>query len=210
MLRPCAYPLLLAFALIAALASGCGTAPDKDPGLVAAPAAPGGSAPRFEAVYGDQDAVHAETGMRFPELVGPWERRRQDTYDLEGRNMSATYLDAEGLMVTVYVFPALASLRDDFLGAAEAISLHCQQFENVAMLAVPSPVDGLTSGPELAADCAMDTNFQGPTNILLRQFQHGPWFLKVRATWRREIGDGLERVDALLDAMTWPSFGVAI
>lgn len=210
MLRSRDYPLLLGLALIAAVGSGCATAPEKDPGLVSTPAPPAASATPLEAVYGANDAVHPETGMRFPELVGPWERRRQDVYDLDGRNMSATYLDHSGLLVTVYVFPATGPLRDDFLVAAEAIGLHCQQIENIAMLAVPSPADGVTSGPELAADCAMDTNFQGPTHILLRQFQHGPWFLKVRATWRREIGDGLMRVDQLLESLTWPSFGVAI
>ncbi len=148
------------------------------------------------------DFVHASSGARFPAVVGGFTRTKTLRHDVDGLNISASYRGAEGVQLTLYVYPgaqdenfssAARGTAGNTAGAAqreaqiELVRAEIMRFNPRAELerqgqAVLRTASGLR--PAQVAVFRLRDGNGAATGTTLAQvwIERQRWFVKVRAT----------------------------
>jgi len=158
--------------------------------------------------------LHEFSGMRFPSAIEGFLRGDIQAYDELGENISVGYINDQGVLVTVYVYPIPPDrigqpdvLLMEFQDAALAIDYYFEALELVESDAIVRIQEGVESnGFHLSATGYLpgETDWRH-VQTALYIYRYGDWFFKCRATYDIGLGDvGRRAVERLLDALTWP------
>lgn len=160
----------------------------------------------------DREWSHAPSGMRFPVEVAGFQRDGMTTYHDSGDDMSVGYHrldDATAMMATVYIYPTWrygAQIDQQFEDAKAAVLRH----RDGAELLADGPMRIFQRGEfrtgRRAHFLVRDPKGKRPLIVShLFLFEHGPWFIKYRATFPAEQHEACD--EALLEfmaALIWP------
>lgn len=199
---------LHAFVLGLVCATGCAT---QSAGQGAEPSPPHAGASRPEVTPKD-DLSHQASGMRFPLEVAGLQRDGMSRYDKRGDDVSVGYhrLDATmALTATVYIFPSDrygGDLDVQFSEARDAVTRNRQGAELLAQGDMQLFQRGEYKTGRRAHFLVKDPSGQRPVVVShLFVFQHGPWFIKYRATFpadQHEVCDDV--LLRFMAALPWP------
>jgi hypothetical protein len=137
---------------------------------------------------------HKESGIVFPAIIGGHERRSGKSYHQDGLNISMQYnpLD-ESEFLSLYVYRASSGVVPIWFDRAYDAILNRPSFGVASAVASPESF----TPPKQTVASGLQTLFElsnGPykaTGLML--FQHGEWYIKVRATSKSRSPDELKK-----------------
>lgn len=170
---------------------------------------------------------HSNSGMNFPENVGPFRRGTVSLFDSTGANIGVGYNLGDlvfQVAVTVYVYPApsVVSILSPAEVTARAKELSAQQhFETVKSDIIRAhPEARLVSEEEVTLVQAggiqkgkkAGFEFEGVFANQRQQlkshaylFVHGKWFIKYRITYPQDIDGAVrEKIKDFMNSLQWP------
>lgn len=162
-------------------------------------------------------AVHAATGFVFPPEVAGFRWESENTYDGAGLDASQQYTNIDGVLITFYVYPANDRwdgvediLAREFVEVTQAMEMYHSQYQILDERIYELYQEHQYSiGYHILAqgDRLWDEELVS-VQTAMYLFQHGSWFVKLRASYPQELGSqGLYAVERFLEELPWPYFG---
>lgn len=156
--------------------------------------------------------LHVPSGMRFPPEVAGFSRDGMARYDERGADVSVGYHRADTLVAvttTVYIYPKRAGTEDldqHFAAAQAAVLQNRRGAELIAAGDMQLFQRGSVHEGRRAHFLIRDPGGEKPLAVShLFLFEHGPWFIKYRATFpaqQHEVAD--EVLLRFMGALDWP------
>lgn len=159
-------------------------------------------------------AVHSASGFEFPPEVAGFRWEETNVYDALGLDTSQQYTDMDGVLITFYVYPVEGrwvgeedSLAREYVEVIDAMAMAHTDYEVLdERLYELVHEDQYSIGYHILA---RGNRQWGPDLVYVQTagflFQHGPWFVKLRASYPTDLGSqGLYSVERFLEELAWP------